>query len=131
MGLIMLATEEGRYSLRLTRIVADTFPNVPLELFTKAESLAQRLRVPPILDQVVLIMAETPAELNEVWEFREMLWNLNTVLVLGAACGEDIHLGHDLRPRLLTDISRDFYDVQLMVLALLQRTGINPQQGEN
>lgn len=109
---------------RLHRVAAATVPPSILETIYCYDRLELRLRNVPQNIAVVVLFAIDTIQLARLVELKPLLENVLTIVVLPDRHAETVAMGHQLRPRLLTDSNDNFSDVAAVLSKLLERCTI-------
>ncbi len=107
MNLVIYAPSPETYNRLLRRELEAVHFDLVLEIHRSAQSLAKRLRR-PVADLVAAILfISGERQLLELLSFKDLLWDLPTILIMPDRNNRMIAQAHNLRPRFLTDSQKD------------------------
>ncbi|MBM4348459.1 MAG: hypothetical protein FJ106_00985 [Deltaproteobacteria bacterium] len=120
-GLLYLP-EVGGVADQLKELVEGRIPEENLEVYRSLESLSQRFRQPFDDLGVAVLMTGNYEELKNISSIRDLLRDLQIILVIPDQKEETVALAHQLRPRLLTYIDGDLSMITNVLGKMLNTT---------
>jgi len=115
MGLIVYIPQMDEPGKRLQRMIGDLIWRDSIEIIYTFKGLEFRLQHPDGNEDIALLFASTPNDLNELVTSRPLLNNLRIILILPDEQKETTTKGHLLRPRFLSYKDGDFLDLALVL----------------
>ena len=120
-GLLYLP-EVGGIADQRKKLVEGRIPEENLEVYRSLEGLSQRLAQPFDDLGVAVLMAGNHEELMNIFSIRDLLRDLQIILVIPDQKEETVALAHQLRPRLLTYIDGDLSMITIVLGKMLKTT---------
>ena len=120
-GLLYLP-EVGPVADQVKESVEAGIPEEKLEVYRSIDRLYQRFRQPFDDLGVAVLMAGNHEELMNIFSIRDLLRDLQIILVIPDQKEETVALAHQLRPRLLTYIDGDLSMITIVLGKMLKTT---------
>ena len=105
---------------QLKQLLETHVPGIEVESCETLLTLTGRLSQAGQDPSLVILLCTNHKDLTGVFPIRRWLQNIGIILILPDSDPETIALGHQLRPRFLTDIQQDFMIVAAVVEKLLK-----------
>jgi|GEM_PF-353268 len=88
------------------------------------DDLVRRLRQPDMHsgENIVLLLADTHQRLSDIFSVRNLLKDIQLILILPDKRKDTIRTGYKLYPRFMSDITYDFKDVMVIMNEMLMRS---------
>ncbi len=132
MDLIVYIPQEDESGRRLQEMVGRLVWQDTIEIFYTLKRLFFRLRHPTGQEDIVVLLASSPKELNELIANSPLLTCLRIILILPDGEENTIAKGHLLRPRFISYKDNPFSDLSLVLQKMRKTTFPQPSldQGE-
>lgn len=121
MGLIVYIPQADVPGQQLQEMIGHLIWEDTIEIFYTLKRLFFRLRHPNGNEDIALLLASTPRDLNDLVTNSHLLNNLRIVMILPDRDEETIAKGHLLRPRFVSYRDNDFSSLSL-VLKKMKKT---------
>ena len=108
---------------RLLRIIELMLPEKEFKFYRTIDDFSQRLRQPVLKQRIVILMLNSPKELEDVLSIRELLEDAKIILIVPDTNPATLARGHILRPRFLSDGKSDFVDVAAVLGRIIGKIG--------
>ena len=93
------------------KIVQPLFPPEKLEIFRTVETFSLRIRRFSVYDSIVVLVAENPAELENMLNMRNILSDSRLILILPDREEKTVACGHKFFPRFMCYADSDLTDL--------------------
>ena len=123
MSLIVYVSGTKETSERFMRIIRNTLPGAPLEVYSTIGELTKRLRQPFLDVNFAVLYAASRAELMEIIFLEKILSELRLVLILPDRDPEMMEKAHRLRPRFVAVAPDDFDQLQCVLQRSMELYG--------
>ncbi len=121
MSVLLYAGETTGRVKELLGLIEKEIPEEEIELHTSIEDLTQRLRRPKRNLAIIILVAVTAKELENLLLIRDFFDDLPIILVLPDKARKSLLRGQKLFPRFVTDMEGDLSEVALVLKHLLER----------
>ncbi|NTW77028.1 MAG: hypothetical protein HGB33_04485 [Syntrophaceae bacterium] len=112
---------------RLFRVIELLLPGKKLKFYRSIDDLCDRLRQPVFNPRIIILLAASRKELEDILSIRELLEDAKIILIVPDTDPATLARGHTLRPRFLSDRSSDFVDVAAVLGQMIRKMGHNRQ----
>jgi len=123
MTLLIYSTTTSLKEKRLLRIIELMLPEKEFKFYRTIDDFSQRLRQPVLKQRIVILMLNSPKELEDVLSIRELLEDAKIILIVPDTNPATLARGHILRPRFLSDGRSDFVDVAAVLGRMIRKIG--------
>jgi hypothetical protein len=123
MDLVYYASVPGCSEEQLKRALQALIPDHHIEVFRSMDAFVLRLRQPGITSRVAILFAPTRNEMSRLAMLEGLLDSTTLILILPDRDVDTIRMGHRLRPRFLSFVDRDFYEVPAVLEKMLRTAG--------
>jgi hypothetical protein len=123
MTLLIYSTTTSLKEKRLLRIIELMLPEKKFKFYRTIDDFSQRLRQPVLKQRIVLLLLNSPKELEDVLSIRELLEDAKIILIVPDTNPATLARGHILRPRFLSDSKSDFVDVAAVLRRIIRKIG--------
>lgn len=123
MTLLIYSTTTSLEEKRLLRIIELMLPEKKFKFYRTIDDFSQRLRQPVLKQRIVILMLNSPKELEDVLSIRELLEDAKIILIVPDTDPATLARGHILRPRFLSDGRSDFVDVAAVLGRIIRKIG--------
>ncbi len=123
MTLLIYSTTTSLKEKRLLRIIELMLPEKEFKFYRTIDDFSQRLRQPVLKQRIVILMINSPKELEDVLSIRELLEDAKIILIVPDTNPATLARGHILRPRFLSDGRSDFVDVAAVLGRIIRKIG--------
>ena len=123
MTLLIYSTTTSLKEKRLLRIIELMLPEKEFKFYRTIDDFSQRLRQPVLKQRIVILMLNSPKELEDVLSIRELLEDAKIILIVPDTNPATLARGHILRPRFLSDGNSDFVDVAAVLGRIIRKIG--------
>jgi hypothetical protein len=123
MKVLLYTREPAEAGNRLQNFLETHVPGSNPEVYHTIEGLAERLKAPHRGEVVAVLQANSPEDLAALLSIRHRLQDIKTILLAPDREEETIALAHQLRPRFLSYINNDLYDVAAVLEKMLKNHG--------
>lgn len=123
MTLLIYSTTTSLKEKRLLRIIELMLPEKEFKFYRTIDDFSQRLRQPVLKQRIVILMLNSPKELEDVLSIRELLEDAKIILIVPDTNPATLARGHILRPRFLSDGRSDFVDVAAVLGRIIGKIG--------
>jgi hypothetical protein len=123
MTLLIYSTTTSLKEKRLLRIIELMLPEKEFKFYRTIDDFSQRLRQPVLKQRIVILMLNSPKELEDVLSIRELLEDAKIILIVPDTNPATLARGHILRPRFLSDGRSDFVDVAAVLGRIIRKIG--------
>lgn len=130
MGLIVYISKADESGKRLQRMVGQLIWQDTIEIIYAFKRLEIRLRDSIGNEDIALLLAATPEDLDELIANLQLLSPLRLILILPDSERNTIAKGHLLRPRFVAYQDGNFSDVALVLRNMLRRTSLALDRSE-
>lgn len=120
MNLLVYASP-GKERQRLLQAISGCNPRCMLETFPTLRSLGQRLRRNCGGETWLVLVTQSPSELERLSALSDLILNTRSILVLPDHRRESAILGHTLYPRFISYLDSDFSDVGSVLETVLDK----------
>ena len=120
MQLLFYSSKNGENENRLETAIRSVTPGGTIEHFTRLDDLRDRLRHIVEPNSIMVLAAVDQEELLKIQAFRDILTEIFVILVVPDRQESTIKLAHLLRPRFLSQINDDFFDLNQIVSKMIQ-----------
>jgi len=115
MTLLVYSTKTNDAEERLLRVIELLLPEKKLKFYRSIDDLSARLRQPVFNPRIIILLAASRKELENILSIRELLEDAKIILIVPDTDPATLARGHTLRPRFLSDCNSDFVDVAAVV----------------
>lgn len=115
MPLLVYSTKTNDAEERLLRVIELLLPEKKLKFYRSIDDLSARLRQPVVNPRIIILLAASRKELENILSIRELLEDAKIILIVPDTDPATLARGHTLRPRFLSDCNSDFVDVAAVV----------------
>lgn len=115
MPLLVYSTKTNDAEERLLRVIELLLPEKTLKFYRSIDDLSARLRQPVFNPRIIILLAASRKELENILSIRELLEDAKIILIVPDTDPATLARGHTLRPRFLSDCNSDFVDVAAVV----------------
>ncbi|MEQ8152208.1 MAG: hypothetical protein ABRQ30_05950 [Smithellaceae bacterium] len=115
MPLLVYSTKTNDAEERLLRVIELLLPEKKLKFYRSIDDLSARLRQPVFNPRIIILLAASRKELENILSIRELLEDAKIILIVPDTDPATLARGHTLRPRFLSDCNSDFVDVAAVV----------------
>jgi hypothetical protein len=115
MTLLVYSTKTNDAEERLLRVIELLLPEKTLKFYRSIDDLSARLRQPVFNPRIIILLAASRKELENILSIRELLEDAKIILIVPDTDPATLARGHTLRPRFLSDCNSDFVDVAAVV----------------
>jgi hypothetical protein len=112
---------------RLFRVISSLFPERDLEIYQSIGKLTKRLRQPIFYPTIVILLASSKEELQDILFLRDLLENAKIILILPDSNPETLAVGHTLRPRFMSDCGSNFIDLAAVLTLMIRNLDRNKE----
>jgi hypothetical protein len=126
MGLIVYISKTNESGKRLQRMIGQLIWQDTIEIFYTFKRLEFRLRHSAGNEDIALLLAATPEDLNELVADQQVLNNLRIILILPDGEKGTIAKGHLLRPRFVAYQDGNFSDVASVLRKMSKARASDP-----
>ena len=123
MTLLIYSTTTSLEEKRLLRIIELMLPEKKFKFYRTIDDFSQRLRQPVLKQRIVILLLNSPKELEDVLSIRELLEDAKIILIVPDTNPATLARGHTLRPRFLSDCNSDFVDVAAVLGRIIRKIG--------
>ena len=123
MTLLIYSTTTSLEEKRLLRIIELMLPEKKFKFYRTIDDFSQRLRQPVLKQRIVILLLNSPKELEDVLSIRELLEDAKIILIAPDTNPATLARGHILRPRFLSDGKSDFVDVAAVLGRIISKLG--------
>jgi len=123
MKVLLYARESAEPGNKLQNFLETHVPGSNPEVYHTIEGLAERLKAPHRGEVVAVLQANSQEDLAALLSIRHRLQDIKTILLAPDREEETIALAHQLRPRFLSYINNDLYDVAAVLEKMLKNHG--------
>ncbi|MEQ8160406.1 MAG: hypothetical protein ABRQ33_04385 [Smithellaceae bacterium] len=123
MTLLIYSTTTSLEEKRLLRIIELMLPEKKFKFYRTIDDFSQRLRQPVLKQRILILLLNSPKELEDVLSIRELLENAKIILIVPDTNPATLARGHILRPRFLSDGKSDFVDVAAVLGRIIGKIG--------
>lgn len=123
MTLLIYSTTTSLKEKRLLRIIELILPEKEFKFYRTIDDFSQRLRQPVLKQRIVILLLNSPKELEDVLSIRELLEDAKIILIAPDTNPATLARGHILRPRFLSDGKSDFVDVAAVLGRIIRKSG--------
>ncbi|MEQ8204463.1 MAG: hypothetical protein ABRQ31_11840 [Smithellaceae bacterium] len=123
MTLLIYSTTTSLKEKRLLRIIELMLPEKEFKFYRTIDDFSQRLRQPVLKQRIVILLLNSPKELEDVLSIRELLEDAKIILIVPDTNPATLARGHILRPRFLSDGRSDFVDVAAVLGRMIRKIG--------
>ncbi len=103
-------TDKGAVN-RIQSVIQGLVPENCIEIYRTISSLSLRLRKPMDETVIAVLLAARQEDLVDILFIGDLLYDINTILVLPDSEDDTVKKGHQLRPRYLSYMDSNFSDV--------------------
>lgn len=115
MTLLVYSTKTNGAEERLLRVIELLLPQKKLKFYRSIDDLSARLRQPVFNPRIIILLAASRKELENILSIRKLLEDAKIILIVPDTDPATLARGHTLRPRFLSDCNSDFVDVAAVV----------------
>jgi hypothetical protein len=115
MTLLVYSAKTNDAEERLLRVIELLLPEKTLKFYRSIDDLSARLRQPVFNPRIIILLAASRKELENILSIRELLEDAKIILIVPDTDPATLARGHTLRPRFLSDCNSDFVDVAAVV----------------
>jgi len=115
MRLLFYSSGDDQDGKSLEAAVHKVIPESKIELFKRLDDLRERLRMPVEPDSIAVLSASNREELQQMQVLRQLLIEINVVLVIPDRKKSTIELAHLLLPRFLGRIGSNFTHLKIVL----------------
>lgn len=108
---------------RLLRVMELLPPEYQYEVFRSIDGLSQRLRQAVYNPTIVILLASSREELQDILSIRDLLADTKIILILPDTNPDMVAQGHTLRPRFMSDCNSDFFDIAAVLSQMIRKLG--------
>ena len=123
MTLLIYSTTTSLEEKRLLRIIELMLPEKKFKFYRTIDDFSQRLRQPVLKQRILILLLNSPKELEDVLSIRELLEDAKIILIVPDTNPATLARGHILRPRFLSDSKSDFVDVAAVLRRIIRKIG--------
>jgi len=123
MTLLIYSTTTSLEEKRLLRIIELMLPEKKFKFYRTIDDFSQRLRQPVLKQRIVILLLNSPKELEDVLSIRELLEDAKIILIVPDTNPATLARGHTLRPRFLSDCNSDFVNVAAVLGRIIRKIG--------
>ena len=123
MTLLIYSTTTSLEEKRLLRIIELMLPEKKFKFYRTIDDFSQRLRQPVLKQRILILLLNSPKELEDVLSIRELLEDAKIILIVPDTNPATLARGHILRPRFLSDGKSDFVDVAAVLGRIIGKIG--------
>jgi len=123
MTLLIYSTTTSLKEKRLLRIIELMLPEKKFKFYRTIDDFSQRLRQPVLKQRILILLLNSPKELEDVLSIRELLEDAKIILIVPDTNPATLARGHILRPRFLSDSKSDFVDVAAVLRRIIRKIG--------
>ncbi len=123
MTLLIYSTTTSLEEKRLLRIIELMLPEKKFKFYRTIDDFSQRLRQPVLKQRILILLLNSPKELEDVLSIRELLEDAKIILIVPDTDPATLARGHILRPRFLSDGKSDFVDVAAVLGRIIRKIG--------
>jgi len=120
MTVLIYSTKTGDAEKRILSIIEPRFSETSSHFFRTISALQSALRRPREDMIIVILVATSTKELEDLLSIRDLLEDIRIILILPNSDQETITDGLKLRPRFLTSCDSDFSDVAAVLRRMLR-----------
>ncbi|NTW06910.1 MAG: hypothetical protein HGA29_03600, partial [Syntrophaceae bacterium] len=126
MTLIIYSTTMNAAEERLLRVIELFLPEKQFKFYRTIDDFSEYLRQPVLKQRIVILLAASGKELEDILSIRELLEDAKMILIVPDTDPATLARGHTLRPRFLSDCGSDFVDVAAVLGRMIERSaGMN------
>ena len=115
MPLLVYSTKTNDAEERLLRVIELLLPEKKLKFYRSIDDLSARLRQPVFNPRIIILLAASRKELENILSIRELLEDAKIILIVPDTDPATLARGHTLRPIFLSYCNSDFVDVAAVV----------------
>ncbi len=123
MNIILYSRPGDPAGSRLQTLLETQTTGVTLEVYRTLDTLSERLHQPTPDVKAAVLVAARQEDLLILMTLRPLLDGLRTILILPDRQANTVALGHQLRPRFLSDVDSHFLDVIAVINKMAEETG--------
>jgi len=123
MTFLIYSTTTTLEEKRLLRIIELMLPEKKFKFYRTIDDFSQRLRQPVLKQRILILLLNSPKELEDVLSIRELLEDAKIILIVPDTNPATLARGHILRPRFLSDSKSDFVDVAAVLGRIIRKIG--------
>ncbi len=123
MNIILYSRPGDPAGSRLQALIETQTAGVTLEVYRTLDTLSERLHQPTPDVKAAVLVAAHQEDLLILMTLRPLLDGLRTILILPDRKANTVALGHQLRPRFLSDVDSHFLDVIAVINRMVGETG--------
>ncbi|MCG6533650.1 MAG: hypothetical protein L7F78_02955, partial [Syntrophales bacterium LBB04] len=112
MGVLLFSNNGKESEKKLVRAINGIANQHSLEVFHTIETISQRLRQPQKNPALMVILAGSREDLNDLYFLKDLFWNIPLILILPDSDQETRNMGFKLFPRYVSFKDGSFKDVQ-------------------
>ena len=105
---------------RLIRAVESVCPDTDFEIYQSLVALTKRLRQPILYPTIVILLASSKEELQEMLPLRDLLDNSRIILILPDSDPQTLATGHTMKPRFMIDCRSNFKELSAVLSFMLR-----------
>jgi len=128
MTLLVYSTKTNDAEERLLRVIELLLPEKKLKFYRSIDDLSARLRQPVFNPRIIILLAASRKELENILSIRELLEDAKIILIVPDTDPATLARGHTLRPRFLSDCNSDFVDVAAVVGQMIKNLEHNSRR---
>ncbi|MEQ8180517.1 MAG: hypothetical protein ABRQ28_05430 [Smithellaceae bacterium] len=128
MPLLVYSTKTNDAEERLLRVIELLLPEKKLKFYRSIDDLSARLRQPVFNPRIIILLAASRKELENILSIRELLEDAKIILIVPDTDPATLARGHTLRPRFLSDCNSDFVDVAAVVGQMIKNLEHNSRR---
>ena len=128
MTLLVYSTKTNDAEERLLRVIELLLPEKKLKFYRSIDDLSARLRQPVFNPRIIILLAASRKELENILSIRELLEDAKIILIVPDTDPATLVRGHTLRPRFLSDCNSDFVDVAAVVGQMIKNLEHNSRR---
>jgi len=107
MDILVYTTSNNLNGNKLSEVISASFPGENINICNNFKSLSKRLHLPRNNLNVAVLTTSDRSELSNILSIKELLADLNVIVVLPNSHRDTIAMGHLLAPRFLTFSEND------------------------
>ena len=119
MSILFFCKKNKRAGKRLLRVVESQVSADKLGIYHTIQSLSHRLCQPRYDLAVIVLVAATREDLLDLLTLRDLLYNIDIILILPDRGKETAFIGHKFYPRYISFIDNDFTNVALVLAKMM------------
>ncbi|MBA4395608.1 MAG: hypothetical protein C0407_18815 [Desulfobacca sp.] len=128
MEVFLFSNNRKESEKKLVRAINGIADQHSLEVFHTIETISKRIRQPQKKPALMVILAGSREDLNDLYLLKDLFFNIPLILILPDSDQETRNLGFKLFPRYVSFHGGSFRDVQMVMKKML---GIMEQRDRN